>query len=108
MAKTPIFAFRLAKPDRERVEEMARLYGSPNASVFAREMVTAICSGDQARVYAFQLRLSEKLTGQLQLEFQQKRDAELKELRQELQQQVAKPRKPAKRGKGAKRDKRAT
>jgi hypothetical protein len=57
MANTPLFAFRLSPADRESVVQMSKLYGSPNPSAFAREMLTAMCSGDRQRVADFTARL---------------------------------------------------
>lgn len=89
---TPLFAFRLAKPEQRKLAEMARIYGSPNPSAFVREMVGAICSGDMGTVNGFLGRLGEKLTGQLTLEFQRKALAELQATR-EAAPRPAKPRK---------------
>lgn len=71
MAETPLFAFRLGKPERLKLVEMARIYGSPTPSAFVREMVSAICSGETGAANGFLGRLGEKLTGQMTLELQQ-------------------------------------
>jgi hypothetical protein len=65
---TPLYRLRLARDLQAKVAEVGRIYGAPNTSVFIRELLSAVCSGDQKELFAFQARLSEKLTGQLMLE----------------------------------------
>lgn len=123
---TPLYRFRLAKPDQDALAHMSKIYGAPNASVFIREMVTSMCSADPQKAGEFLARLMEKVTGQLALPLGQQEIAAEKNALQgavtraqntlvALQEQaskrwkpVKKGRKATKRGKGAKRDKRAT
>jgi hypothetical protein len=76
---TPHFTFRLPLEEQQKIQEVARVYGSPNASAFVREMVISIVNGG-AGTHAFLLKLGEKLSGQLQLEMEaavQRRAAKL-------------------------------
>jgi len=65
---TPLIAFRLPAIERAALEEMAKLYGSPNMSAFLREMVGAMCSGDVKRVQTFNVQLFQRVGEQLALQ----------------------------------------
>jgi hypothetical protein len=54
---TPIFGVRLPVKDRETLELVARVYGAKNASEFAREVLSVMCSGDVERIRNFNRRL---------------------------------------------------
>lgn len=60
--------FRLGGPERATLFEVSKLYGAPSVSEFLREMVGAICSGDMARIQAFNVKLFERVGGQLALQ----------------------------------------
>ena len=70
VAKTPNLVFRLPFAERAQLDSMAKLYGSPSVSAFLREMVGAMCSGDESRASAFNVRLMERATGQMALALQ--------------------------------------
>lgn len=65
---TPIYHVRMPLEDRKNLVEMAKLYGSAGPAAFLREMVGAICSGDQNRVGEFLKRLLTKMGEQLTLD----------------------------------------
>lgn len=69
---TPVYRFRLAEADQKNLIEMAKLYGASNTSVFLREMVSSLCSGDQKRVTEFVGRLITKMGEQLLFDLSQK------------------------------------
>jgi hypothetical protein len=85
---------------------MAKLYGSPSVSAFLREMVGAMCSGDDSRASAFNVRLMEKATGQmalaLQVEAQRKASIESKPSIESKQGKTRKTRKTRKQSKQSK------
>jgi hypothetical protein len=54
---TPTYALRLAKKTQDDIAELAKIYGSPNGRAFAREILEVTCSGDVARIQAFNRRL---------------------------------------------------
>jgi hypothetical protein len=62
-----MFALRLPEKVQESLRDMAKVYGSPNASAFAREMLTAMTSGDIEQVKAFNARLIARAGEQLTL-----------------------------------------
>jgi len=64
---TPIFNVRLPAKDQETLRAVAKVFGSANASEFAREMLTTMCSGDPARIAAFNRRLIMSVGEQLVL-----------------------------------------
>lgn len=64
---TPLFTIRLAADVQAALRDMAKVYGSPNASVFAREMLTAMTSGDVEQVKLFNQRLIARAGEQLVL-----------------------------------------
>lgn len=49
----PIFNFRLEKPRADKFRLIAKIFGAPNASVFAREMIGCLIDGtpDELRSY---------------------------------------------------------
>jgi hypothetical protein len=67
---TPPFTVRLPDKEREMLRTMARIYGSPNCSVFLRELIAAMLSGDEKLAGAFYSRLVERVTGQIALDLQ--------------------------------------
>lgn len=64
---TPLFTIRLAADVQNALRDMAKVYGSPNASAFAREMLTAMTSGDVEQVKVFNQRLIARAGEQLVL-----------------------------------------
>jgi hypothetical protein len=66
---TPFYTLRLSTELKKKVAEIGKAYGAPNTSAFIRELLQAVCSGDVEQAAAFQRRLSEKLTGQLFMDF---------------------------------------
>ena len=64
---TPVYRFRLSEADQKNLVDVSKLYGAPNTSVFLREMVSSLCSGDQKRVSEFVTRLIMKMGEQLTL-----------------------------------------
>ena len=66
--ETPLYRLRLSKELQKKVVAIGKIYGAPNTSVFVRELLVAVCGGDLSAAQAFQSRLAEKLTGQMQLE----------------------------------------
>ena len=66
---TPVYRFRLALEDQEKLLEMAKMFGSPNTSAFLREMVGAMCSGEQKRVMDFVQRFMAAVDRQVQMDF---------------------------------------
>jgi hypothetical protein len=103
VAKTPNLVFRLPLAERAQLDMMAKLYGSPSVSAFLREMVGAMCSGDDSRASAFNVRLMEKATGQmalaLQVEAQRKASIESKPSIESKQGKTRKTRKQSKQSK---------
>ena len=70
MAKTPVFSFRLKQELQDQIKEMGKAYGSPSPREFLRELIETVLSGDPVRVGAFNQRLIERATGQLQLKME--------------------------------------
>lgn len=66
---TPMFAIRLAEETQKSLVEMARVYGSPSASAYAREVLEVMTSSDQERVKAFIARWIAKSGEQMTLKF---------------------------------------
>ena len=64
--ETPLFALRLPQVLQDQIKEMSKVYGSPNPRAFLRELIECVLSGDQAKATAFNVRLVERVTGQLQ------------------------------------------
>jgi hypothetical protein len=81
---------------------MARIYGSANVSVFAREVLETISSGDIQKIRAFTLRMAQKAGEQLNLSLNASFDEAAK-----AQKPAKQARKPASRGKPAQRSKKA-
>jgi hypothetical protein len=54
---TPLFNVRLSEKTQADLREMAKVYGAPNASAFAREVLEVMVSGDLEKVKAFNARL---------------------------------------------------
>jgi len=67
---TPLFNFRLPEEEANTLREVAKLYGSPSASAFVREMVTTMCSGEPDQAKAFIGRLISRMGEQLSLSLQ--------------------------------------
>ena len=72
---TPPFTLRLASKTKADLVEMAKLYGSPNGSAFAREMIEVMVSGDIERVKQFNGRLIAKAGEQMTLKMNAAMDA---------------------------------
>lgn len=73
---TPIYAIRLSRETREALSEMARVYGSSSPAEFIRVMLTAICSGDAAKIAAFNRELFGRMGEQLTLDLLASQPAE--------------------------------
>jgi Rod binding domain-containing protein len=93
---TPVYRFRLSHADQKNLNEMAQVFGSPNTSVFLREMVGAMCSGDPPRVSSFTTKLFTSMGEQLALEFAEK-------AKKQANQAKKSPVKSKLKGRGAKR-----
>lgn len=91
---TPIFNFRLPTSEANQLREVSRVYGAANPSVFLREMVGALCSGDSKRIGEFNARLLQKMGEQLAFDFAQ-------QAARQAAQTIQKPRKREKKGRGA-------
>jgi hypothetical protein len=65
---TPHITFRLHPDKAKTLREMAKVFGSPTASDFLREMVGAMCSGNVEEVKAFVGRLIQRSGEQLTLQ----------------------------------------
>lgn len=74
---TPFISLRLNPQTRKTVEQLARIYGSPNRASFLREMITVFCSGDGERIHAFNTRLFTRVgqKAQMQLNLAEERRA---------------------------------
>jgi predicted DNA-binding protein len=77
MAKTPVFSFRLKQELQDQIKEISKAYGSPNPRAFVRELIETVLSGDIGRANAFNIRLIERATGQLQLRMEDEMQAAL-------------------------------
>lgn len=77
MAKTPVFSFRLKQELQDQIKEISKAYGSPNPRAFVRELIETVLSGDIAKANAFNVRLIERATGQLQLRMEDEMHAAL-------------------------------
>lgn len=62
-----MFALRLSPQVRQNLADMAKIYGSPTPSAFAREIITTMVSGDMEKVKAFNARLIAGVGEQLTL-----------------------------------------
>lgn len=62
-----MYAYRLGGESARRLRVVAKLYGARPAT-FIREMIEAICAGDQARTIAFLGRVESGIRHQQQLE----------------------------------------
>ena len=102
MAKNPHFTFRVSPKVKSDFVEMARIYGAPSASAFAREIIEMIATGDIERSRAFTLRMAEKAGEQLKLSLNASFDEAAK-----AQKPANKARKSAGRGKPAPTPKKA-
>jgi len=100
MALTPILNFRLAEKERIALIEMAKVYGAKNTSEFLRELVGAMCSGDELRVRTFLGRLFERISGQVQLQLEYEAQREIEARKKALKRTL---KVPAKRRAHAKR-----
>ena len=100
---TPIFNFRLAPEKAKELHELARVYGAANTSVFLRELIGSIVSGDPAQVSAFNTRLFQKMGEQLALDFTAKAESAAREtLKRTKTLKGSKPRKPSQQSKAGK------
>jgi len=96
MAKTPVFSFRLKQELQDQIKEMGKAYGSPNPRAFVRELIETVLSGDPVKVGAFNRRLIERATGQLQLRMEEELTAAFDRGSQSKARTTRKPRKPRK------------
>lgn len=64
---SPIFSFRLPHKEADSLREMSKIFGVPNTSMFLREMIGAMCSGDPQRIKDFNAKLIAKAGEQLTL-----------------------------------------
>ncbi len=64
---TPTYALRLARKTQDDLAQMAKVYGAPNGRAFAREILETVCSGEPARMAAFNRRLLQGVGEQLAL-----------------------------------------
>ena len=64
---SPIFGVRLSQKTKDDLSELAKVYGAPTASAFAREVLEVITSGDMSRIQAFNRRLLMGMGEQLAL-----------------------------------------
>lgn len=64
-----MFALRLSEKTQGELAAMAKVYGAPTSSAFAREILEVVVSGDIERVKAFNARLIAKVGEQLQMKF---------------------------------------
>jgi hypothetical protein len=95
---SPQFSFRLPEKDKASLLEMSKVYGAPSPGAFCAEMVGVMCSGDMERVKAFNAKLIKGMGEQLTLKLNGALDAATG-----AEKQAKKPRKQAKKGKGAPR-----
>lgn len=95
---TPLFALRLAEKTQADLREMAKVYGAPNASAFAREVLEVMCSGDNARVRDFIKRLSAGMGEQLALQLAPPEPKERQVRRKRTLRKKRKPRNGGRRG----------
>jgi hypothetical protein len=93
---TPLYTLRLPQKVQEDLSVMAKVYGLPNGRAFLREVAEVMTGGDLERVKGFNARLCKGMGEQMALDFNQALDVAA-----EGKKQVQKPRKKAKRGKGA-------
>lgn len=63
----PTINFRTTPDTRQKLWEMASVYGSQTTSEFMREMVEAMCSDDAEKVQTFMVRLFTRLGERKQL-----------------------------------------
>lgn len=62
-----MFALRLSPEVRKNLADMAKIYGSPTPSAFAREIIATMVSGEIEKVKAFNARLIAGVGEQLTL-----------------------------------------
>lgn len=101
---SPNFVFRLPPADRKSLDLVAKIYGSKSSGSFLTEMVRAFCSGDPRLAAAFNTRLMQKAGEQLQLQFVNKMENELKEVKASVMAQTV-PAAAKQREKGGRRAK---
>lgn len=100
---TPLFNVRLSEKTQADLRAMAAVYGSPNASAYAREVLEVMCSGDLEKVKAFIARLIARAGEQLTLRLNGALDevAGSEKPAPATRKPAKKGRKPARKGKGA-------
>lgn len=96
MATPPVFTVRLSADSKRNLVEMARVFGAPTVSQFAREILEVFSSGDVERARSFTLRLADRAGEQLKLSLNASFDKVA-----ETQKPAKQARKPASRGKPA-------
>lgn len=75
---TPIYSLRLSKKTQDDLSEMGKVYGLPNGRAFAREILEVMCSGDPAKVQAFNRRLMMAVGEQLALKLNEPLEAAIR------------------------------
>lgn len=63
-----MFTVRLAKETQADLAQLARVYGAPTSSAFAREVLEVVVSGDFEKIKAFNARLLTRMGEQLHLQ----------------------------------------
>jgi fido (protein-threonine AMPylation protein) len=102
---SPNFVIRLPVADREALNMVAKIYGAKSSGGFVVEMIHAFCSGDPRSAHEFNRRLMQKAGEQLQLQFVQKMESELNEVKAAVKGHAA-PRRAKLGQKGGRRAKR--
>ena len=95
---TPMFTVRLSQKTQADLREFAKVYGSPNASAFAREVLEVMCSGDLSRVKDFNARLIARAGEQMTLNINGAIEASVGEAEKVAKKALKNARKPAKKG----------
>ena len=95
---TPMFTVRLSQKTQADLREFAKVYGSPNASAFAREVLEVMCSGDLSRVKDFNARLIARAGEQMTLNINGAIEASVGEAEKVAKKALKHARKPAKKG----------
>ena len=99
MANTPFFTLRLPQELQDQIKVMGKAYGSSSPRAFCRELLETVLSGDVAKMTAFNVRLVERVTGQLQLGMEQDLELILQRKKQSTPSTLIKKRKKRRRSK---------
>lgn len=70
MARTPLYALRLAEKTQQDLVAMSKVYGSPTPSAFIREILEVVVSGNIEKMNAFNRRLIMGMGEQMALKFE--------------------------------------